>query len=307
MAARRRRCDTWSNQALSDKDLRDVINELHPLVHKYKLFGIQLGEIEYSDIKRIEAECTQSSDRLLEVISLRLKKTKALTWGDIISALKSPSVDESQIAEGIRKRYGSLTSESEKLSEKPQNKSFTSETLLKRTQQKVEIVKKRSEPEKGKATHEAKSCESKVQLKGRERSSQVRKELSEQRAQKEVPEKSESESSASSSEEIVKANKSETHSEDSSEQEQNSDEEVRGKEYQKTSEQTTGDEYASESETEVKEKQQKPKGLKVNMESKKGTSNVWQVILVTDTRAVKEMLKNGSKKCQKRVKFNRLQ
>ena len=67
------------------------------------------------------------------------------------------------------------------------------------------LVKKHSEPEKGKATHEAKSCESKFQLKGRERSSQVRKELSEQRAQKEGPEKSESESSASSNEEIMKS------------------------------------------------------------------------------------------------------
>ncbi|CAI8046555.1 hypothetical protein GBAR_LOCUS25755, partial [Geodia barretti] len=143
-------------------------------------------------------------------------------------------------------------SESETLSEKP-----------KRTQHKVKIIKKHSEPEKdmkqeGKPAHEAKS-ESKVQLKGRERSSQVRKELSEQRAQKEVPKESESESSASSSEEIVKANKSETHSEDSSEQEQNSDEEVRKKRYQKPLEQTTGDD-ASESETEVKRKTTKTKG-----------------------------------------------
>ena len=183
MAARSGTCDTWSNQALTDKDLKDIINELHPLVHKYKLIGIQLGEIEYSDIKRIEAECSQQSDRMLEVISLRLQKTPALAWEDIYSALKSPSVGESQIAEGIRKRYGSRTRESEKPSEKQQNKSYTSETLLKRTQQKVEIVKKRSEPEKEKAAYEARS-ESKVQLKGRERSSQVRKELSEQRAEK---------------------------------------------------------------------------------------------------------------------------
>ena len=137
MAARSGSYDTWSNQALSDKDLRDIINELHPLVHKYKLIGIQLGEIEYSDIQRIEAQRSQQSECMLEVISLRLKKTPALTWGGIISALKSPSVGESQIAEGIRKKYGRLTSESEKLSERPQYKSFTSETLLKRTQQKV--------------------------------------------------------------------------------------------------------------------------------------------------------------------------
>ena len=248
---------SWSNQALTDNDLSDIMNELHSLVHKYKLFGVQLG-VKLSDIEIIEADCSKSSDRLLEVISLRLKKDQALTWEGIYSALKSPSVGESQIAKGICTKYGRLTSESEKLSEKPQNKSFTSETLLKRTQQKVEIVKKRSEPEKEKAAYEARSG-SKVQLKGRERSSQVHKELSEQREQKEVPIESESESSAASSSE-EEVDKSEIHSEDFSEQEQNSGEEVRGKEYQKNSEQTTGGEYASESETEVKRKTVKSKG-----------------------------------------------
>ena len=268
--------------------LNVVFDALVPVADKYEFFGIQIG-VEMDEVEKIQMQYTDPNRCLLRILRIRLKQIPALTWNDIDRALRSRSVGEGRLANAIRNSHDSslgtaLDQEpprkaSEKVERKPKStkkekhvregrtqkvrneqerdsdeevsESETRSEKPKRTQHKVKIIKKRSEPEKEykrdmkqEAAHEA---------------SQVRKELTEQTEQKEVPEMSESESSVSSSEEIVKANKSETHAEDSSEQEQNSDEEVRGKEYQKNSEQTTGDEYASESETELKGKTMKAK------------------------------------------------
>ena len=275
--------------------LNVVFNALVPVANKYEFFGIQIG-VEMDEVEKIQMQYTDPNRCLLRILRIRLKQIPALTWNDIDRALRSAGVGESRLANAIRKDLHSHDSSlgtaldqepprkaSEKVERKPKSTKKVkhvvegrihkvrerdsdeevseSETRSKRTQHKVKIIKKRSEPEKEykrdmkqEAAHEAKS--ERVQLKGRERSSQICKQLSEERAQKEVPEKFESESSAASgSEEEV--DKSETHSEDSSEQDQNSDEEVRGKErYQK--QQTTGDD--SESETEVKRKTTKTKG-----------------------------------------------
>ena len=94
------------NRALSEEDLSDLVNQLHPVAYKYKVIGIQLKHLGLSDIKNIEAKYSDPLDRLLEVLSLRLQRVPALTWSSIYSALKSKSVDESLIAEGILKEYG---------------------------------------------------------------------------------------------------------------------------------------------------------------------------------------------------------
>ena len=275
---------------LGVKDLNVVFDALVPVADKYEFFGIQIG-VEMDEVEKIQMQYTDPNRCLLRILRIRLKQIPALTWNDIDRALRSRSVGEGRLANAIRKDLHSHDSSlgtaldqepprkaSEKVERKPKStkkvkhvvegrtqkvrneqerdsdevsESETRSEKPKRTQHKVKIIKKRSEPEK--------EYKRDMKQESAHETSQVCKELTEQTEQKEVPEMSESESSASSSEEIVKANKSETHAEDSSEQEQNSDEEVRGKEYQKNSEQTTGDEYASESETEVK-KTTKTKG-----------------------------------------------
>ena len=99
------------NRALSEEDLSDLVNHLHPVAYKYKVIGIQLKHLGLSDIKNIEAKYSDPLDRLLEVLSLRLQRVPALTWSSIYSALKSRSVDEGLIAEGILKEYGHPSSE----------------------------------------------------------------------------------------------------------------------------------------------------------------------------------------------------
>ena len=49
---------------------------------------------------------TDSGDRLLAILSVRVKKSKPLTWNDIDSALRSDCVDESRLSDKIREKYG---------------------------------------------------------------------------------------------------------------------------------------------------------------------------------------------------------
>ena len=46
--------DVSFNRPLSKDDLSDLIHELYPVAHKYKIIGIQLKHIDYNDIKSIE-------------------------------------------------------------------------------------------------------------------------------------------------------------------------------------------------------------------------------------------------------------
>ena len=98
--------DSSFDRALSEDDLSDIINVLQPVAYKYKKIGIQLKEMHISDIKSIEITCTDPGDRFLEVLSLRLRRTPALTWREVYSALKSKSVNESVIAEEVWKIHG---------------------------------------------------------------------------------------------------------------------------------------------------------------------------------------------------------
>ena len=135
-----------------------------------------------------------------------------------------------------------------------------SDNISTKTEQRVKKAKKHSEPEQGnakreqiaqmkqQARHEVK-IESKVRLKGSHTSM-----CKEQIAPKEVQSKSESEYSASSSEEEMEVDESETAEEYSSEQEQDSDNEEVSED---PAEQTREGEYPSDSETKVKTKKTK--------------------------------------------------
>ena len=99
------------DEALSKEDLPNIVDELSPVAHKYKMIGIRLSQVELNDIKNIEADCSGTKVRLLEVISFRLQKLPELTWKEIYRALKSPSVGESRIAEGIQTKFGHSSSD----------------------------------------------------------------------------------------------------------------------------------------------------------------------------------------------------
>ena len=95
------------NTQLDEKDLAELIEVLYPAKIKYKLFGLQIG-LRFDEIESIESNNTDSGDRLLAILSVRLNKDKPLTWNDIYSALRSKTVDKSRLAEEIRRKNGHL-------------------------------------------------------------------------------------------------------------------------------------------------------------------------------------------------------
>ena len=98
-----------ADKALGEDDLGVLCDTLHPVCKKYKFLGLQIG-VKKSEIETIEAQHNDPSERLLEILSVRLKKTKALTWNDIDAALRSSCVGEGKVADGIREKYGHLFS-----------------------------------------------------------------------------------------------------------------------------------------------------------------------------------------------------
>ena len=89
------------NTELGEDDLGALYEALYPARNSYGLLiGVKIGEIE-----NIESNKTDSGDRLLAILSVRVKKAKPLTWNDIDSALRSDCVDESRLSDKIRKKY----------------------------------------------------------------------------------------------------------------------------------------------------------------------------------------------------------
>ena len=100
-----------ANQAqekLTEKDIPTLINILTPVAPKSRRFGLQLG-VEPSVINIIIANNRNDCEtQLLEVVQERLMQEHPLTWRDLVEALRSPSVRESQVAHQIESRYCAL-------------------------------------------------------------------------------------------------------------------------------------------------------------------------------------------------------
>ena len=100
-----------ANQAqerLTEKDIPTLINILTPVAPKSHRFGLQLG-VEPSVINIIIANNRNDCEtQLLEVVQERLMQEHPLTWRDLVEALRSLSVRESQVAHQIESRYCAL-------------------------------------------------------------------------------------------------------------------------------------------------------------------------------------------------------
>ena len=94
------------NTRLDEKDLAELHRVLYPARNKCNSFGLQIG-LRFDEIENIESNKTDSGDRLLEILSVRLNKDKPLTWNEIYSALRSKPVDKRRLAEEIRRKVWS--------------------------------------------------------------------------------------------------------------------------------------------------------------------------------------------------------
>ena len=95
---------TSSDTEFGIKDISALHEALYPVSAKYKFFGLQIG-VDINEIKKIKANCDDSSDCLLEILCSRLNQEPALTCADICKALRSRSVNERQLANSFQSRF----------------------------------------------------------------------------------------------------------------------------------------------------------------------------------------------------------
>ena len=93
------------SEGLGEEDLGKLCEALHCVRTSYKHIGLQIG-VKKSEIESAEKQETDPGDRLLEILSIRVKKAKVLTWKDIVEALRSQCVGEGKVADEIQKKYG---------------------------------------------------------------------------------------------------------------------------------------------------------------------------------------------------------
>ena len=93
------------SEGLGEEDLGKLYEALYCVRTSYKPIGLQIG-VKKSEIESAEKKETDPGDRLLEILSIRVKKAKVLTWKDIVEALRSQCVGEGKVADKIQKKYG---------------------------------------------------------------------------------------------------------------------------------------------------------------------------------------------------------
>ena len=96
-----------SDRGLTEDDLGELYEALYPMRKNYKPFGLQIG-VKKNEIEMIEKQEADPGDRLLEILSVRLKQSEVLRWKDIDKALKSKSVGEGKVADCLQELYGPL-------------------------------------------------------------------------------------------------------------------------------------------------------------------------------------------------------
>ena len=95
------------NTRLGEKDLAELHRVLYPAKIKYKSFGLQIG-VGVGEIACIERMYQDPGDCLLEILTVRVRKSEPLTWNDIVAALREECVGLGKIADDIRQKYAHL-------------------------------------------------------------------------------------------------------------------------------------------------------------------------------------------------------
>ena len=117
------------NTELGEDDMGTLYEALYPARNCYKSIGLLIG-VKIGEIENIESNKTDSGDRLLAIMSVRLNKAEPLTWNEIDSALRSECVDKSRLADKLRQKYGHLfIPESSTESESEQEHEIKSEEI----------------------------------------------------------------------------------------------------------------------------------------------------------------------------------
>ena len=110
-----------AQKELTIKDLPLLCNTLNSVAPKCCALGLQLGvkKANLNIIKKNNKDDCQA--QLCEIISEKLKQDKPLTWQDIVTALRSPSVNHPDLARHIESWYMSPSLDLQQPSSDPQH------------------------------------------------------------------------------------------------------------------------------------------------------------------------------------------
>ena len=108
------------SEGLGEEDLGKLYEALYCVRTSYTPIGLRIG-VKKNEIESVEKQKTDPGDRLLEILSIRVKKAKVLTWKDIVEALRSQCVGEGKVADELQKKYG-LAAASESTTSKQHEK-----------------------------------------------------------------------------------------------------------------------------------------------------------------------------------------
>ena len=92
------------SEGLDEKDVNELYEALYRVRTSYMPIALQIG-VQISEIEGVESEQTDSGMRLLGILTIRLRQTEELTWGDIVEALRSKCVGRGKVADEIEKTY----------------------------------------------------------------------------------------------------------------------------------------------------------------------------------------------------------
>ena len=92
------------SEGLDEKDLRKLYEALYRVRTSYMAIGLVIG-VQISEIEGVESKQTDSGRRLLGILTIRLRQTEKLMWGDIVEALRSECVGQGKVADEIEKKY----------------------------------------------------------------------------------------------------------------------------------------------------------------------------------------------------------
>ena len=95
---------TISGAPLGIADLATILNDTFPCRAKWYNVGIQL-RVDVGTLDCVKVQYDDPGDQLREVVKTWLMSSKNPTWGGLITALKSPVIDESLLARELQQKY----------------------------------------------------------------------------------------------------------------------------------------------------------------------------------------------------------
>ena len=89
---------------LTSDDLQEVYEAVYSIRPYYVNFGMKL-KVSFNTIRGLEKQYANPCDCLLEILNFRLNQLPRLTWYDIVRALRSPTVQQHDLARTIESHY----------------------------------------------------------------------------------------------------------------------------------------------------------------------------------------------------------